>query len=110
LVGSIVKGDMADNELGSDVSYMHLRRTTIVSRDTETPKRNDTDTPKRTTEKADMPTIIEKGQEEMVESPSPAKKSITKRFSSTKKTGILDGSVTDIDHGVSIFPATEIDG
>ena len=103
MVGSIVKGDMADNELGSDVSYMHLRRTTI------TMKNKDTEETKRDTEVAEMPTIIEKGQEETVGSPSPNKKSV-KRFSSSKKKGILDGSVTDIPHETSIFPATEIDG
>ena len=108
LLGSLMKGDMADGELGSDVSYMHLRRTTIAGRDTIL----DTD-------HAEMPTIIEKGIEEMVESPSPSKKSLVasgsgsgsekKRSSSSKKKGLLDGSVTDITQEISIFPATGID-
>ena len=46
-----MKGDMADGELGSDVSYMHLRRTTMTGRDTTILE----------TEHTEMPTIIEKG-------------------------------------------------
>ena len=102
LLGCIVKGDIADGELGSDVSYMHLRRTTVKMT-------AGSDETKRETDLAEMPTIIEKGKEELVESPAPLKKSV-KRFSSSKKKGLLDGSVTDIPNEVSIFPATEIDG
>lgn len=98
LVGSLVKGDMVDGDLASDTSYMHLRRTTVKETD------------EKRKESIVMPTIIENGTEEVVESPSPAKKSISKRFSSSgKKNGLLDGSVKDEPNETTIFPATDID-